>query len=80
MAIPNYLYFVVVEKYENEKVRAHIEKVYKNTNLKNQFASGRHFENILIIHLADSKRHAEQLGVSWNNSYKEQGRLYNYFE
>lgn len=77
MALPNYLYFVVIEKY-NEKLRAHVEKVHRLTNLKSQFTSGRHFENILIIHLADSKAHAEQLEKIWNESYKNQGILYNF--
>lgn len=77
MAIPSYLYFVVVEKH-NEKLRAHTEKVHRLTNLKNQFASGRHFENILIIHLADDKTNAEQLEKSWNESYKANGQLYEF--
>ena len=78
MALPKYLYFVVVEKYGDTLKRAYVEKVYKLENLKSQFTRGRHFENILIIQLADSKAQAEQLKKCWNESYKNLGNLYNF--
>lgn len=74
------LNFVVVEKYENGKVRAHVEIASRLSNLKCLFLEGRHPENIVIIHLAKSKKEAYILCNSWNESYKEQGRLYNYCE
>lgn len=79
MAIPNRLYFVVVEKYEDNKHRAHIEKVHRLSNLKCNFMEGRHPENILIIHLADNKKNAEQICDSWNENYKNNGVLHTYF-
>lgn len=78
MALSNYLYFVVVEKFEDNKFRAHFEKVHRLSNLKSQFTSGRHLENIDVIHLAKSKKDAEMLTECWNANYKTNNMLHSY--
>lgn len=72
------IYFVVVLSYGDKMRRAHIEETTNMQNLKTFFLERLDINRVLIIHLANNLAHAEDLVENWNNSYHEQGILYEF--